>query len=497
MGKVAIIIFICSILSKIIGFYREILIGQLYGVSAITDSFFISLTIPWTLFGVISTGLLSSYLPIYSSAYLKNKREAEFFTSTVINIVTFIIVPFFYISIYIYSNELVGLFSENLINADVERTVIFLKITTFVLFFTGVLAVWTGKLQFHNLFTIIPLSGIILNVVIIFCVYLSKYYSIYFLPLSIVIGNLIQFIIVLIYMKYKNILNYHFSFKLQEKNLSEFSKLILPIMLSASSSQVIYFIDQVIASKAAIGGVSLINYTQKINEVFMQLFVVTIITIVFPKLSKISNDNLLFNLTLKRSVDIISFLCIPLVFFIISNSNLLIRIIYGGNSFNRDDISQMTMLLIFYSASILIIGYRELLIKALFAKKISKVIMYFSIVTLFVNTTLSIEISKRIGIIGIPISGFISNFITVIFISFYLNKKTNFKLINKKSFLIFINILAYSLLSTIGMNMSEKLLSNNINIILNIVFNFIIFITLFLIFIYISGYLKYIKKIIK
>lgn len=128
MGKVAIIIFICSILSKIIGFYREILIGQLYGVSAITDSFFISLTIPWTLFGVISTGLLSSYLPIYSSAYLKNKREAEFFTSTVINIVTFIIVPFFYISIYIYSNELVGLFSENLINADFERTVIFLSI---------------------------------------------------------------------------------------------------------------------------------------------------------------------------------------------------------------------------------------------------------------------------------------------------------------------------------------------------------------------------------
>lgn len=497
MGKIAIIIFISSILSKIIGFLREVLIGKFYGATAITDAFFISLTIPWTLFGVISTGILSAYLPVYSTMYNIDKKKSEAFTSNLLTIVTIIIVPIFYIFIYLFSKDLIGLFGKNLNEQEINIAVQFLRISSLVLFFTGILAIWTGKLQFHNLFLAIPLSGIVLNIVIIFFIYASKYYSIYFLPLSIVMGNLFQFMIILIYMKKKKVMNYRFKLKINDENLNDFSKMIVPIMISASSAQIIYFIDQVIASRIITGGVSLINYTQKINEVFLQLFLFTIITLVFPKLSKLSNEPILFNKVLTKTIDIISFLCIPLVVFCVSNGHYIIEMIYGGDAFSIEEKNTMSILLSFYVSSIFLIGYRDILNKALFALKISKITMYLSIIILVINVVLSLQLSKILGIISIPISGLISNLIAIIFLSVYLKRKINFKILSKKSISIFLNSLICSLIAISITKITERTLFNEVNDFFVLFGNFSVFCAIFLFVSYVNKDLIYVKNILK
>ncbi|MFC4683897.1 murein biosynthesis integral membrane protein MurJ [Exiguobacterium sp. s149] len=496
MGKIAIVIFLSSILSKVIGFFREVLIGTLYGASAVTDAFFISLAIPWTLFGVISAGLLSAYLPVYSTLNEKNKNDAEMFTSNLITIVTFVIVPVFYILIFLFSYELIGLFSGNFSEQEIRMAVLFLRITSFVLFFTGILAVWTGKLQYHNLFLIIPLSGVILNLIVILFVYLSKSYSILFLPLSIVVGNLFQFIIVLVYMSKKKKLDFKFHINFRDKKLEEFSILIIPIMISASSAQVVYFIDQIIASKVIVGGISLINYTQKVSEVFLQLFIVTLISLIFPKLAKISSDYLLFNAFLRKSIDIMSFICIPLVIFSTMNTESIIKIIYGSDSFSFEQRQTMSLLLSLYISSLVMIGYREVLNKALFALKNSKVAMYLSILTLIVNVSLSLYLSNYIGIYGIPISGFVTNFIAVFVLGYYLKSKNNFVLLNKNSVKLFVSILLSSIVSTYISKLFEELYLADKHPAILLVSNLIIFLLLFFIINFLNKNIKYVKKII-
>ena len=497
VAKIAIIIFLSSILSKVIGFYREVLIGQIYGASAITDAFFISLTIPWTLFGVISSGVLSSYLPMYSNIYSKNPKEANEFTSFLINIISFIIVPIFYLLIYFFSYDLVGLFGNNFTESEINLTVTFLRITAFVLFFTGVLSVWTGKLQYHNFFLIVPLSGVLLNTVIIICIFLSTKVSVYYLPLSIVLGNCIQFFIIAFYMKRKKLMKYEFTFKVNHSNLTRFIKLIVPIMISASSLQLIYFVDQIIASKTVLGGVSLVNYTQKINEVFVQLFIITILSIIFPKLSKISNKNMEFNLVLKNSLEIMIFITIPLVFFITNNSKNIISIIYGSNSFSLNEITVMSNLLILYSLSLIFIAVKELLMRALFSKRISNVTMYLSFIMLILNTALSYKLSMAYGLIGIPSAAVLSNFITILILFSYLNFKLKTNLFNKKIITNSIFLIVSSFLSILFANLLNELINLNSSHIFTLIFNcisFLIFLCLFLLLFKKIDYYKSITK---
>lgn len=67
MKKTALIIMVLTIASKLIGFLRELTLSYFYGASDISDAYLIALTIPSVIFSFIGTGLVTSYIPLYSS----------------------------------------------------------------------------------------------------------------------------------------------------------------------------------------------------------------------------------------------------------------------------------------------------------------------------------------------------------------------------------------------------------------------------------------------
>ena len=50
MKKAAFLVMIITIMSKVVGFVREIVLSYVYGASAITDAYLISQTIPVVIF---------------------------------------------------------------------------------------------------------------------------------------------------------------------------------------------------------------------------------------------------------------------------------------------------------------------------------------------------------------------------------------------------------------------------------------------------------------
>ena len=64
MKRIASLVILLTILSKILGFFREIILSYYYGASSISDAFLISLTIPGTIFAFIGVGISTSFIPI-------------------------------------------------------------------------------------------------------------------------------------------------------------------------------------------------------------------------------------------------------------------------------------------------------------------------------------------------------------------------------------------------------------------------------------------------
>ncbi len=79
---------ILTIISKVIGFTREITLSYFYGASNISDAYLISMTIPAVIFSFIGVGLSTSYIPMYNKISNQDSiKSADLFTSNMINFI--------------------------------------------------------------------------------------------------------------------------------------------------------------------------------------------------------------------------------------------------------------------------------------------------------------------------------------------------------------------------------------------------------------------------
>ena len=79
-----------TIISRILGYIRDILIAVFLGSSALADAFFVAFRIPNTFRRLFSEGTFNAaFVPSYSSELIKGKDKAKEFANSVFNILVF------------------------------------------------------------------------------------------------------------------------------------------------------------------------------------------------------------------------------------------------------------------------------------------------------------------------------------------------------------------------------------------------------------------------
>ena len=81
MKKAIYNIMLITIIAKLFGFGREILLSYFFGAGGISDAYLTAQTIPGTIFQFVGTGLATSFIPVYMKAKLQeNNKTADQFT---------------------------------------------------------------------------------------------------------------------------------------------------------------------------------------------------------------------------------------------------------------------------------------------------------------------------------------------------------------------------------------------------------------------------------
>lgn len=92
MKRTVLLVMIITILSKFLGFGREVALSYVYGASAVTDAYLISQTIPYVIFSFVSAGIATGFIPLYSR--ILNERgqlEANRYTNNLSNALLLVI----------------------------------------------------------------------------------------------------------------------------------------------------------------------------------------------------------------------------------------------------------------------------------------------------------------------------------------------------------------------------------------------------------------------
>lgn len=445
MKKAALIIMALTIISKIIGFGREITLSYYYGASNVSDAYLIALTIPAVIFSFVGVAITTSYIPMYSSiSKQRTEEEAKKFTSNIINTIL-ILCTLIVLIVLSFTTTIVKIFASGFEGETLEIAVNFTRITIFGIYFTALIGVFKGYLHVKNSFVIPALIGIPLNLFLVLSIVLSNTLGYIMLPLGKLAAAFSQ-ILFMLPCVIKN--GYIYKFRLSyDENLKKMLFLTLPIIAGVSVNQINILVDRTIASQIVEGGISALNYANRLNLFIQGIFVMSLVTVMYPMISKFAAQNNINGLkkSVAETIGGINLLVIPITVGAMIFSEPVIVLLYGRGAFDLDAIAMTSYALFFYSIGMIGFGLREVLARVFYSLQDTKTPMINAAIGMFINIILNIVLSRYLGIGGLALATSIAAIITTILMFISLRAKIGpFAL--KQLSISFIKILIASLI---------------------------------------------------
>lgn len=422
--KTVVLLMIISVFTKFTGFFKDIVLSYLYGASYISDAYIIATTIPLILFSIIGIGISTGYIPMFSKIEKKHGIEtAHKFTNNVISLV-FILCIAIVFAVFLFTDNVITIFASGF-EGDVEYLAIQLtRISIFGIFFSGIIYIYQSYLQLHGNYSLPALSLVPMHLISAITIAISVKSSVLMLAIGSVVAVAMQFLF-LSYSVKKRGFKYNCSIQLSDPNLKAIVSLALPVIIGSSTTQINQIVDRTLASQIAIGGISALNYAQKLDGFIKGVFILSIVTVLYPKISKMAADNNIPGLksSMKNAIVGVNIFIMPATAGAMIFSEEIVTLLFGRGAFDLEAVAMTAGALFFYSIGMVGFGLRTTLTKAFYSLQDTKTPMINSSIAMVLNIILNIILSKYMGISGLALATSIAAIFAMILMFISLRKK--------------------------------------------------------------------------
>ena len=418
-----------TLISRILGYVRDILIAIFLGTSLFADVFFVAFRLPNTFRRLFAEGTFNAaFIPSYASELAVNKERADHFAKNIFNLLFLILLILVLIS-EIFMPQLIFLIAPGFYK-DPEKlklAVDLSRITFPFLFFICIASFFGAILNSYNKFAAAAAAPIILNVILIGSLFFSQWLNIsdvLTLSYAVSFAGFLQLLILLFFVRknFKPIL----SIKIKlDKQIKFFFRKLLPSIFSSGVTQINILVGTIIASFQA-GAVSYLYYADRVYQINLAVAGIAVGTVMLPELSKhVKNNNSdEINNLQNRALELCLFLSIPAATALVLASEEIITSLFGYGSFNSDSVTNTALALTFFAFGVPAFSILKIFSNYFFARNDTKTPFYLSVISVILNILISVSFFNKLGFVIIPIATSISSWINV-FLHYYFIKKRN------------------------------------------------------------------------
>lgn len=447
VAKAAVGLMFATLLSKVLGFGRELALASAYGASSYSDAFLVSLNIPTVIFSVIGTSLGTAFIPLYWEVH-KNKGDkgSLLFANNVLNVVVSICMLFSILGI-IFAEQLVTLFAFGFEPETFKLAVFYTRIMLIGLSCLGMNYMISAYLQVKENFVIPGLMAIPYNIILIATILISAKVNPNFLAVGALIGLSSQLLFQLPF-AIKQGFKYKFTYNLKDEYLKKMLWLVVPVLAGVAVNQVNAIVDKSLASTLVEGSISALNYGNRLVQFVLGMFIVSISTVVYPLLAKLSNEKntQLFNKTITTSINTVVLLVLPVSAGAITLATPVVKLLFERGAFDTNATQMTVAALICYSIGIIGFGLRDILGKVFYSLQDTKTPMRNGAFCMLLNIVMNITFIKvfNFGHAGLALATSISSIICIILLLFSLYRKIgDFGIKDTVKVLIKVSILSF------------------------------------------------------
>ena len=487
-----------TFLSRILGYFRDLLIARVIGAGLISDCFFVAFKLPNLFRRILGEGAMNAaFIPVVSGVRTKSgKKSADAFFS---NIFSFLLVALlvFVLILEIFMPLIITLiapgFSDNpeKFNHSINLT----RLTFPFVLFICLTSLMGAYLNTLGKFASMAVTPIILNLSLIFTLLIFfKSENLFLISSTLSFVVSIAGIIQVIWMYYnirrnKSKLSINFSFLKtfkSDKEITKFFKLLLPAILGNGAYQINLLIDMILASTLPDGSISFLYYADRVNQLPLGVLGIAIGTALLPVLSSQvkKNQKKEAEKSISKAIKFGILFSIPAFFGLLIFSENIISFIFFRGAFEYKDVQATSSALIALCCGLPAFIMIKILVIPFFANEDTKTPIKISLFCMSINLILNLILIREFLHVGLAISTSVSAWINFILLFYILNKNLNYSF-DISIFKVFLKVSLASLtMSYIVLKTYEFMINNfemytlyntNFILILCIIFGIIIY----------------------
>ncbi|MDR1267881.1 MAG: murein biosynthesis integral membrane protein MurJ [Holosporales bacterium] len=412
-----------TVVSRVTGFVRDMLIASCAGANALTDAFLVAIKLANVLRRLFAEGAFSaSFLPVFSRVLVQNGQEkAQAFAS---QLLTFLVLSLSTLSLFViwkYEGVIRVLAPGFPVGGETFKTAVFLGRICFpYLIATSVMALFCGILNTLDRFAIPAATQILLNVffILMLCIGIIGQLPIADIVVMMVVAMLVAGI-VQVGLVWGVVEHLKVRVRLVRPRLSpelrEVGRKMIPGILGAGVWQINLLIDTQACSFLSVGSVSYVYFADRINQLPLSVLGIALSTALLPTLSKLIHAGRHAQATaeLNRGINWASCLTIPATTTILMIPHVLTALVYERGNFTPHQVTLVAEALRAFGYGLPAYVGTKILASSFFAQGDTRSPVRVGIIAVFVNIALILLFAPRLAHVGVALATALSSWVNV------------------------------------------------------------------------------------
>ncbi len=398
-----------TLLSRLLGFVRDVVIARIFGAGPLTDAFFVAFKIPNFLRRLFAEGAFSqAFVPVLSE-YRTRRDHAEVrglveAVSGTLGLILLIVTAIGVIS----APLLVMLFAPGFVG-DAERqelTTAMLRLTFPYLLFISLTALAGGILNSYGRFAVPAFTPVLLNLSLIgAALWLAPRMAepITALAWGVFIAGVAQLAFQLPFLARLKLLTRP-RWAWRDSGVQRIIKLMLPAIFGSSVAQINLLFDTLIASFLVAGSVSWLYYADRLVEFPLGVFGIALATVLLPRLSRehATTDPRAFAASLDWGLRWVALIAVPATLGLLLLSGPMLATLFQYGEFGAGDVAMAQLALMAYAIGLTGFILVKVLAPGYFSRQDTRTPVRIAVIAMVANMGLNLLFVLPMVLLDIP-----------------------------------------------------------------------------------------------
>ncbi|MCI0453532.1 MAG: murein biosynthesis integral membrane protein MurJ [Candidatus Dadabacteria bacterium] len=432
-----------TLLSRITGYIRDMVIAYFFGAKADTDAFYVAYRIPNLLRRLLAEGSLTvSFIPVFTEYLEKDGKEEAKRVSDITFTLLFAVLILVSVLGVLLSPFVIKLFASGFKGDVFELAVDLNRIMFPYIFFASLAALSMGILNSLKHFFAPSFSQVVFNIgsiAIIFLLYQSLGVPIFSLAVGVIVGGLIQFTFQIPFLKSKGFL-FNFRKNIRHPAVKKIALLMAPQLFGVAVYNLNILVSTQYASHLPEGTVSYLYYSERLMEFPLGTVAVSLATVLLPSLSSQASKGEIkkFLENYSFALRLMLFLVVPALTGLIALRVPICNLLYQRGEFPYEATVRTSQALLGYAIGLWAVGGVRITAPTFYAIQDTKTPVLVAFFAFMVNTAFGYVLGFTFGLkhTGLALSSSISSIFNFFLLFFILTNRVG--VIESSKMLIYI-----------------------------------------------------------